>query len=115
MRHRSRPAHMTILTSPFLALLTSEHHSCGAGFSASPLGLAFPPHLTPTEGLDVMLLTSSHQFPSACKERTSQVSLLALDACVALGWNNPNLLADQTHAEDMGAPVMGLHPLGGTD
>ena len=41
------------------------------------------------------------QFPSACKARILYVILPAIDAYVALGWKDFNLLIDQTHAEDM--------------
>lgn len=57
-------SHDNLNLSVCLFLLTSQHRPCGAGFSASPLGSAFPPHLTPTEGPDVMLSTSSRQFPA---------------------------------------------------
>lgn len=58
------------------------------------------------EGLDATLLFSQRrirlrQFPSACKAGILYVILLAIDAYVALGWKDSNLLVDQTHAEDM--------------
>lgn len=63
-------------------------------------------NLVLAEGLDVTLLFSRRrirlrQFPSACKARILYVILLAIDAYVALGWKDFNLLVDQTHAEDM--------------
>lgn len=71
--------------------------------------------------LDVTLSCSRHltrlgQRPSVCKSKTQYVILFAEDTRVALVWSESNLLAGQTHAEDMGAPAMGfLHPLGVID
>ena len=60
--------------------------------------------------------TRLHQPPSVCKSRMQYVILFAEDTRVALGWRGFKLLADQTHAEDMGVPAMGsLHLLGVID